>query len=140
MVQETRLYDPDKDETRSMRSKEEANDYRYFPCPDLLPVHLSDELLQQIRDNLPELPEAKAQRFVSEYGITQYDASVITADGDIAAYFEATARTSGNGKLSANWVMAAVSAWLNEHDGTVADCPVQPDRLPRWFSESPMTR
>ena len=129
VVQETRLYDPDKDETRSMRSKEEANDYRYFPCPDLLPVVLTQDYLDSIRARLPELPEARAQRLVDDYQVTDYDARVLTAEGDIADYFESAASAGANGKLTANWVMAAVSAWLNESDSPLSLCPVQPQRL-----------
>ena len=129
VVQETRLYDPDKDETRSMRSKEEANDYRYFPCPDLLPVELSQEFLDGVRDQLPELPEAKATRFIEAFGITAYDASVITSDRALAEYFETAASASNNGKLTANWVLGAVNQWLNDSDATIEQCPVSAERL-----------
>ena len=129
VVQETRLYDPDKDETRSMRSKEEANDYRYFPCPDLLPVELSHEFLDGVRDQLPELPEAKAARFIEAFGITAYDASVITSDRALAEYFETAASASNNGKLTANWVLGAVNQWLNDSDANIEQCPVSAERL-----------
>ena len=129
VVQETRLYDPDKDETRSMRSKEEANDYRYFPCPDLLPVELSQEFLDGVREKLPELPEAKATRFIEAFGITAYDASVITSDRALAEYFETAASASNNGKLTANWVLGAVNQWLNDSDATIEQCPVSAERL-----------
>lgn len=129
VVQETRLYDPDKDETRSMRSKEEANDYRYFPCPDLLPVELSQEFLDGVRDHLPELPEAKASRFIEAFGITAYDASVITSDRALAEYFETAASASNNGKLTANWVLGAVNQWLNDSDANIEQCPVSAERL-----------
>ena len=129
VVQETRLYDPDKDETRSMRSKEEANDYRYFPCPDLLPVELSQEFLDGVRDQLPELPEAKATRFIEAFGITAYDASVITSDRALAEYFETAASASNNGKLTANWVLGAVNQWLNDSDANIEQCPVSAKRL-----------
>ena len=129
VVQETRLYDPDKDETRSMRSKEEANDYRYFPCPDLLPVELSQEFLDGVRDQLPELPEAKATRFIEAFGITAYDASVITSDRALAEYFETAASASNNGKLTANWVLGAVNQWLNDSDASIEQCPVSAERL-----------
>ena len=129
VVQETRLYDPDKDETRSMRSKEEANDYRYFPCPDLLPVELSQEFLDGVRGQLPELPEAKATRFIEAFGITAYDASVITSDRALAEYFETAASASKNGKLTANWVLGAVNQWLNDSDATIEECPVSAERL-----------
>ena len=129
VVQETRLYDPDKDETRSMRSKEEANDYRYFPCPDLLPVELSQEFLDGVRGQLPELPEAKATRFIEAFGITAYDASVITSDRALAEYFETAASASNNGKLTANWILGAVNQWLNDSDATIEQCPVSAERL-----------
>ncbi|NBS11790.1 MAG: Asp-tRNA(Asn)/Glu-tRNA(Gln) amidotransferase subunit GatB [Gammaproteobacteria bacterium] len=129
VIQETRLYDPDRDETRSMRSKEEANDYRYFPDPDLLPVELDDAFIEACRATLPELPNARKVRYVAEYGITEYDASVLVADRDIADYFEAVANHSGQGKLAANWVMGNVLSELNQTDGSIADFPVQPADL-----------
>ena len=129
VIQETRLYDPDRDETRSMRSKEEANDYRYFPDPDLLPVELDDAFIEACRATLPELPNARKIRYVAEYGITEYDASVLVADRDIADYFEAVANHSGQGKLAANWVMGSVLSELNQTDGSIADFPVQPADL-----------
>ena len=129
VIQETRLYDPDRDETRSMRSKEEANDYRYFPDPDLLPVELDDAFIEACRATLPELPNARKIRYVAEYGITEYDASVLVADRDIADYFEAVANHSGQGKLAANWVMGNVLSELNQTDGSIADFPVQPADL-----------
>ena len=115
VVQETRLYDPDKGETRSMRSKEEANDYRYFPDPDLLPLQLSEELINGIRASLPELPDAKAARFVSQYALSSYDAGVLTASRELAAFYEDVARlTDGEPKLAANWVMGELAAALNK--------------------------
>ena len=115
VVQETRLYDPDKGETRPMRSKEEANDYRYFPDPDLLPLQLSEELIDGIRASLPELPDAKAARFVSQYALSSYDAGVLTASRELAAFYEDVARlTDGEPKLAANWVMGELAAALNE--------------------------
>ncbi|MEP7247838.1 MAG: Asp-tRNA(Asn)/Glu-tRNA(Gln) amidotransferase subunit GatB, partial [Gammaproteobacteria bacterium] len=113
--QETRLYDPDKDETRSMRSKEEANDYRYFPDPDLLPVTIDDGYIATIRGTLPELPDQKAARFISQYGLSPYDAGVLTASRELAAYFEDVAReVPTDAKLAANWVMGDLSAGLNK--------------------------
>src|SRR5262245_40738979 len=104
--QETRLYDPDKGETRSMRSKEEANDYRYFPDPDLLPVKLDNTFVDSVRKTLPELPDQKATRFSTEYGLSPYDAGVLTASKELAAFYEEVARAaSGDPKLAANWVM-----------------------------------
>jgi aspartyl-tRNA(Asn)/glutamyl-tRNA(Gln) amidotransferase subunit B len=118
--QETRLYDPDKGETRSMRSKEEANDYRYFPDPDLLPVELDDAFIATVRSTLPELPDQKAVRFSSQYGLSAYDAGVLTASRELADYYEAVLRESGAGrpglepKLAANWVMGELAAALNK--------------------------
>ena len=115
IVQETRLYDPDKGETRSMRSKEEANDYRYFPDPDLLPVALEEHDIEAVRAALPELPDAKAARFVSQYGLSAYDAGVLTASRELADYYEAVARVvPGEPKLVANWVMGDLAAALNK--------------------------
>ena len=129
VIQETRLYDPDKDETRSMRSKEEANDYRYFPDPDLLPVVLDDTFTRACRDALPELPEARKARYIVEYGITDYDAGVLVADRDVADYFAEVANTSGEGKLAANWVMGSVLAELNHTDGSITDFSVTARQL-----------
>jgi aspartyl-tRNA(Asn)/glutamyl-tRNA(Gln) amidotransferase subunit B len=113
VVQETRLYDSDRDETRPMRSKEEANDYRYFPDPDLLPVVLDDAFLQAARDSLPELPQAKAQRFASDYGLKAADINVLTTARDTADYFEAVTAELDDAKLAANWVSGELSAALN---------------------------
>ena len=114
VVQETRLYDPDRGETRSMRSKEEANDYRYFPDPDLLPLVLSRETIEEVRGSLPELPDHKAGRFAAEYGLSAYDAGVLTASRELASYFEEVARlVPGDPKLAANWVMGELAAALN---------------------------
>lgn len=129
VIQETRLYDPDKDETRSMRSKEEANDYRYFPDPDLLPVVLDDSFIETCRVNLPELPETRKARYVSEYGITDYDAGVLVADRDVADYFAEVANTSGEGKLAANWVMGSILAELNQTGGSITDFSVTARQL-----------
>jgi len=113
--QETRLYDPDKGETRSMRSKEEANDYRYFPDPDLLPVVLDETFISGVRATLPELPDQKAARFASEYGLSGYDAGVLTASRELASYYEDVAReVPGEPKLAANWVMGELAAALNK--------------------------
>ncbi|MGE4570145.1 MAG: Asp-tRNA(Asn)/Glu-tRNA(Gln) amidotransferase subunit GatB [Gammaproteobacteria bacterium] len=124
VVQETRLYDSVKHETRSMRSKEEANDYRYFPDPDLLPVEVDDELLEKIRSNLPELPTEKKQRFVSELGLSDYDAEVLTSQKAVADYFEAMLDAGADSKLSANWVMGELSAVLNKNQTDIENCPV----------------
>jgi aspartyl-tRNA(Asn)/glutamyl-tRNA(Gln) amidotransferase subunit B len=114
VVQETRLYDPSRDETRSMRSKEEANDYRYFPDPDLLPLALDDAFIEDVRQGLPELPDAKAARFAREHGLSDYDAGVLTASRELAEYYEAVvAAAGGEAKLAANWVMGELSGFLN---------------------------
>jgi len=115
VVQETRLYDPDKGETRSMRSKEEANDYRYFPDPDLLPVAVNEAFIEDVRSSLPELPDQKAARFTTQYGLSPYDAGVLTASRELAAYYEDVAKAvSGDPKLAANWVMGELAAALNK--------------------------
>ena len=124
IIQETRLYDPDQDETRSMRSKEEANDYRYFPDPDLLPVVIDDTFIDACRAALPELPTARKTRYVSEYGITDYDAGVLVADREVADYFVEVANASGEGKLAANWVMGSVLAELKQSGNDMRDFPI----------------
>ena len=129
VVQETRLYNGDTKVARSMRSKEEANDYRYFPCPDLLPVIVSDETIEQLRRNLPELPDARRRRFVEQYGLSDYDAGVLSADAAMAAYFETATAQSDNAKLTANWTMGELSARLNNEDLSVANSPVNAEQL-----------
>jgi len=115
IVQETRLYDPQRDETRSMRSKEDAQDYRYFPDPDLLPLEVTDTWIQQVRQELPELPWAKRQRFAADYGLTPYDTALLTANRETAAYFETTvALLPKHAKLAANWIIGELSARLNK--------------------------
>ena len=126
--QETRLYDSDNGETRSMRGKENANDYRYFPDPDLLPVVLTDEYIDNIRKNLPELPEAKKARYVAELGLTPYDASVLTADKETSAYFE-TAAKGQDAKKVANWVMGDLFAYLNKECLPITKSPVSAENL-----------
>ena len=114
VTQETRLYDPDRDETRPMRSKEEANDYRYFPDPDLLPIVIDTQFIEQIRATLPELPDAKRERFMSAYGLPAYDAGVLTAERRLADYFETVAKgTRATPKVAANWVMGELTGALN---------------------------
>ena len=129
VVQETRLYDSDKNETRSMRSKEVANDYRYFPEPDLLPIVIDDAFIADVRSTLPELPDVKATRFQSEYGLSTYDANVLAADRVTAAFFEEVVSTSGDAKLSANWVMVDLQAVLNKSELSIAQSPVSPSAL-----------
>ncbi|MCP5092929.1 MAG: Asp-tRNA(Asn)/Glu-tRNA(Gln) amidotransferase subunit GatB [Gammaproteobacteria bacterium] len=130
VVQETRLYDSDKDETRSMRSKEEANDYRYFPDPDLLPVEISADYIEAVRQQLPELPAAKQRRFVDEYGLKAEDADLMTASRALADYFEAAvAATDAKSQLVANWVMGDLSGALNRDGIDIGDSKVAPVEL-----------
>ncbi len=129
VVQETRLFDPDNDETRSMRTKEEANDYRYFPCPDLLPIVLDQAYIDHLRDNLPELPAAKRERFESELGLSAYDASVIAASRDMADYFEEAMSVCGDAKQAANWVQGELSAALKREHLAVSQSPVSARQL-----------
>ncbi|MFW9674436.1 Asp-tRNA(Asn)/Glu-tRNA(Gln) amidotransferase GatCAB subunit B, partial [Vibrio parahaemolyticus] len=129
VVQETRLYDPNKDETRSMRSKEEANDYRYFPCPDLLPVVIEQSFLDEVRASLPELPGQKRERFEREFGLSTYDASVLSASREMADYFEQVYATCGDAKLAANWVMGELSSLLNKEGLDIEQSPVSAEHL-----------
>ncbi len=130
VVQETRLYDPNKNETRTMRSKEEANDYRYFPDPDLLPVCLDQETIEALRKELPELPDAKRERFINEYGLSKYDSEVLTSTRDQAEYFESVVNAAdGEAKLSANWVMGELSARLNKNNIDITESPVSAELL-----------
>lgn len=129
VVQETRLYDADKNETRSMRSKEEANDYRYFPCPDLLPVEISQELLDEMRALLPELPGAKKARFIADYQLSEYDADKLSENREVAEFFEAVARQSGDAKLAANWVNGEFAASLNRDELEISQSPVTSELL-----------
>ncbi|CAK0747357.1 Aspartyl/glutamyl-tRNA(Asn/Gln) amidotransferase subunit B [Gammaproteobacteria bacterium] len=129
IVQETRLYDADRDETRSMRTKEEANDYRYFPDPDLLPVLIDEDFLAACRMGLPELPDARRTRFQSGFGLSLYDADVLTASRESADYFEAVSHGCGNPKLAANWVMGELAAALNREGLDLSACPLTADRL-----------
>jgi aspartyl-tRNA(Asn)/glutamyl-tRNA(Gln) amidotransferase subunit B len=130
IVQETRLYDADKHETRSMRSKEEAHDYRYFPDPDLLPLIIESEFVAQVKTTLPELPDEKRQRFMQQYGLSGYDASVLTSSREMANYFEETVKESGSeAKLCANWVMVELGAWLNKYNLDIIASPVSAKQL-----------
>ncbi len=128
VVQETRLYDPDKGETRSMRSKEEAHDYRYFPCPDLLPLEIEQDWVDGIAATMPELPDAKKARFVTDYGLTEYDANVLTAEVENAAFFEVVAQ-GRDGKQAANWVINELFGRLNKEGLGVAESPVSAAQL-----------
>jgi len=130
VVQETRLYDPDKGETRSMRSKEEANDYRYFPDPDLLPVEVDPALIEAVRATLPELPDQKAARFSRQYGLSPYDAGVLSASRELAEYYEEVVRTTAaDPKLAANWVMGDLAAALNREGLEVSSAKISAARL-----------
>ena len=131
VVQETRLYDPDRGETRSMRSKEEANDYRYFPDPDLLPLAIDDATIEAVRATLPELPDEKAARFVRDHGLTAYDAGVLTASRELADYYETVVAGLGGGqhKLAANWVMGELSGALNKDTSDIGQSRIPAGRL-----------
>ncbi|MBT6534147.1 MAG: Asp-tRNA(Asn)/Glu-tRNA(Gln) amidotransferase subunit GatB [Marinovum sp.] len=126
--QETRLYDPDKGETRSMRSKEEAHDYRYFPDPDLLPLEIEQAWVDDIAANLPELPDQKKARFMDDFGLSEYDANVLTAELDAAGYFEEVA-AGRDGKMAANWVINELFGRLKKDDRDITDSPVSPAQL-----------
>ncbi len=128
VVQETRLYDPDKGETRSMRSKEEAHDYRYFPDPDLLPLEIEQAWVDDIAARMPELPDAKKARFMGDFGLSDYDANVLTAELEAAAFFEAVAQ-GRDGKQAANWVINELFGRLNKEGLSIADSPVSADQL-----------
>ena len=129
IVQETRLYDAEKDETRSMRSKEEANDYRYFPCPDLLPVILEEEYIQAIKDSLPELPQDKRHRFIEQFHLSPYDAELLASTRETAEYFEQVVATCGDAKLSANWMNGEIAGLLNRNSIDINQCPVSAKQL-----------
>ncbi|WP_447893561.1 Asp-tRNA(Asn)/Glu-tRNA(Gln) amidotransferase subunit GatB [Vreelandella sp. GE22] len=129
VVQETRLFDPERDETRSMRTKEEANDYRYFPCPDLLPVVLDQAYLDHLKSQLPELPADKRARFQTELGLSAYDAHVLSASREMAEFFEEVHRVCGDAKQAANWVQGELSGALNRENLSVHQSPVSAQQL-----------
>ncbi|MCW8814825.1 MAG: Asp-tRNA(Asn)/Glu-tRNA(Gln) amidotransferase subunit GatB [Chlorobium sp.] len=129
IFQETRLWDADRQETRSMRGKEFAHDYRYFPDPDLVPIEVDEEMLDRLKQELPELPELRAERFVRETGIPAYDAGVLTSEREVADYFEEVVRACGDAKASSNWVMGEVLRTLKEKNIPVALFSVSPERL-----------
>ena len=129
IVQETRLYNGDTNTARSMRTKEDANDYRYFPCPDLLPVMVSEEEIQTLRDQLPELPDARKARYIERYQLSGYDADLLSGSIATARYFEAAAEHGGDAKLAANWVMGELAAKLNAQDKDINDSPVSAEHL-----------
>ncbi len=129
VVQETRLFDPNKGVTRSMRGKEEAHDYRYFPDPDLVPVVISDDWISRVKNDLPELPETKFNRFLTEYSLPEYDADVLTSSRPLADYFEQCAQACNNAKSTANWIMGELTRALNDNGIAVENCPVSPAQL-----------
>lgn len=130
IIQQTRLYDADQDETRSMRSKEDAHDYRYFHDPDLLPVIIPTEWIEQVKADLPELPAAKSQRYSDEFGLSAYDASVLTTSRELADYFEQTVKLiPEQSKLCANWIMGEISGRLNKEALDITQCPLSPQQL-----------
>ena len=129
IVQETRLYDADRDETRSMRSKEVANDYRYFPEPDLLPIVIDEAYIESVRAELPELPNAKRERFVAQYSLSEYDAAVIASSREMAEFFEEVVTICGDAKLSSNWVTVDLQAVLNKQDLEIEQSPISAKRL-----------
>ena len=126
---ETRLWDVNTGRTVTMRGKEEAHDYRYFPEPDLPPLTLDPRWIEEIREHLPELPDARRRRFVSQYALPDYDASVLTTSREVADYFEATAAACGNPKAASNWIMGALSARMNDLGIAIADVPLKPEAL-----------
>ena len=129
VTQETRLFDPDLDETRSMRSKEVANDYRYFPDPDLLPVVIDDSVIDEIRGQLPELPAIKRERYQTKLGLSAYDASLLTQDRASADYFEASLERHNNAKALANWMLGDLAAAMNRDGASIGDVAVTPEQL-----------
>tara|TARA_B100000029_G_scaffold416069_2_gene420150 strand:+ start:8335 stop:9786 length:1452 start_codon:yes stop_codon:yes gene_type:complete len=131
ILQETRLYDADKNETRAMRSKEVENDYRYFPCPDLLPVIIDQEYVDAIKETLPELPDAKKARFENDHGLSATDAAVLAANRDLADFFETAAKIAGDYKLAANWVQGDVSAALNRLEVGINELSITAEQLGR---------
>jgi aspartyl-tRNA(Asn)/glutamyl-tRNA(Gln) amidotransferase subunit B len=129
VIQQTRLYDPDKDETRAMRSKEDAHDYRYFPDPDLLPLAVSEAWISDVRSKMPELPQAMRERYARDYAVTTYDAGVLTSSREMAEYFEATVKAGGEPKQAANWIMGELSARLNKEDRDIIASPINAAQL-----------
>lgn len=129
IVQETRLYNGDTHTARSMRSKEDANDYRYFPCPDLLPVAITDADIEELKAAMPELPNSRKARFINDYQLSEYDADLLSGSIATAAFFEAAAKAGGDAKLAANWVMGELAAKLNAEEKDIADSPVSAEQL-----------
>jgi len=135
IIQETRLWDPDKNRTFSMRTKEDAQDYRYFPDPDLLPVIVTDDMIEKFRKELPELPIARALRFQSEHGLPESDALVLTTEKPLADFYEETAREAKNYKSSANWIMTELLRELNTANKDIKDSPIKPTQLGRMIAQ-----
>lgn len=130
IIQETRLYDADKNETRAMRSKEEANDYRYFPDPDLCPLEISSQFIESIRQHLPELPQEKSERFQQQYELSAYDAGILVSSRELADYFESVVKaTNAPAKLAANWINGELAAALNKNNLDITECPINAERL-----------
>ena len=129
IVQETRLYNGETRKARSMRSKEDSNDYRYFPCPDLLPIELDDEFIDQVRSRMPELPEAKKTRFIDEYSLSEYDASIITTDAKTANYYESVVQLCKLPKPAANWIIGDLAAQLNKQELGISESRISPEQL-----------
>ena len=129
VIQETRLYDSDRGETFSMRSKEEAHDYRYFPDPDLVPVVLDEAWVEEIKKTIPELPEQKRERFAIEYSLPEYDAGVLTSSRELANYFEKCTSLLSKPKIISNWIMGDLLRELNKSNQVISECPVSPSAL-----------
>lgn len=134
VIQETRLYNGDTHTARSMRVKEDADEYRYFPCPDIRPVVANDELIEKLRSELPELPEARKARFIEEYELSDYDAALLTNDRFTADYFEEVAKACGDAKLAANWVGSDLAGALNQNDVSITDAPISATQLAQLIS------
>ncbi len=129
IIQETRLWDPSTNTTQSMRTKEEAHDYRYFPEPDLLPIAADEKWIDEIRRSLPELPDAKRERLISEYGLPEYDADFLTSEKSVAIWFEDAVKAGSNPKALSNWMMGELMSFLNEENKTIDECPIRPLQL-----------
>ncbi len=129
IVQETRLWDESKGITRSMRGKEEAHDYRYFPDPDLVPVEIDEAWIEEVRETLPELPDEKKERFITQYNLRSYDADVLTSSKELADYFEAVVKACNNPKLASSWVMSELLGKLHQDKKEITECPIPPERL-----------
>lgn len=135
IYQETRLYDPDKNRTFVMRSKEEAEDYRYFPDPDLLPIHLTQDSINQVKSGMPELPLIRAQRFIDDYNLPEYDAFLLISEKALSEYFESVAKVSGNPKSASNWIMSDLIRELNDNKKEVSESPISAENLGKMISE-----